>query len=163
MLVHLAFFFFFKQKTAYDMRISDWSSDVCSSDLVYGHHDAGVEPAWILLVGGASGGVEIGRGHPRSTHQHRAEAPAIVRHLAPFAADHTELHAEHRPALLAFQRQTILCGQETVLGLQRRGKAQRAGLRHAPGLSHLHPLVVKSTDHDGWYRRPADEIGRAHV
>src|SRR3546814_8118326 len=30
------FFFFFKQKTAYEMRISDWSSDVCSSDLVPG-------------------------------------------------------------------------------------------------------------------------------
>src|SRR3546814_8214932 len=29
----LCFFFFFKQKTAYEMRISDWSSDVCSSDL----------------------------------------------------------------------------------------------------------------------------------
>src|SRR3546814_7027206 len=29
----LLMFFFFKQKTAYDMRISDWSSDVCSSDL----------------------------------------------------------------------------------------------------------------------------------
>src|SRR3546814_5575281 len=29
------FFFFFKQKTAYEMRISDWSSDVCSSDLVF--------------------------------------------------------------------------------------------------------------------------------
>src|SRR3546814_4523724 len=38
-------FFFFKQKTAYEMRISDWSSDVCSSDLigqVEGHRlDAG--------------------------------------------------------------------------------------------------------------------------
>src|SRR3546814_5006504 len=32
MIVYL-FFFFFKQKTAYEMRISDWSSDVCSSDL----------------------------------------------------------------------------------------------------------------------------------
>src|SRR3546814_6641212 len=31
--VVIVFFFFFKQKTAYDMRISDWSSDVCSSDL----------------------------------------------------------------------------------------------------------------------------------
>src|SRR3546814_8911845 len=30
-------FFFFKQKTAYEMRISDWSSDVCSSDL--GNYD----------------------------------------------------------------------------------------------------------------------------
>src|SRR3546814_5326353 len=29
------YLFFFKQKTAYEMRISDWSSDVCSSDLVY--------------------------------------------------------------------------------------------------------------------------------
>src|SRR3546814_406796 len=29
----LMYFFFFKQKTAYEMRISDWSSDVCSSDL----------------------------------------------------------------------------------------------------------------------------------
>src|SRR3546814_7391612 len=29
----LCVFFFFKQKTAYEMRISDWSSDVCSSDL----------------------------------------------------------------------------------------------------------------------------------
>src|SRR3546814_3317605 len=30
---HLCVCFFFKQKTAYEMRISDWSSDVCSSDL----------------------------------------------------------------------------------------------------------------------------------
>src|SRR3546814_2538844 len=31
------FIFFFKQKTAYEMRISDWSSDVCSSDLSFRH------------------------------------------------------------------------------------------------------------------------------
>src|SRR3546814_4874208 len=30
----MMFLFFFKQKTAYEMRISDWSSDVCSSDLI---------------------------------------------------------------------------------------------------------------------------------
>src|SRR3546814_4715765 len=40
-------FFFFKQKTAYEMRISDWSSDVCSSDLLAG----GAE----LLQGGQQG------------------------------------------------------------------------------------------------------------
>src|SRR3546814_5472447 len=34
-------FFFFKQKTADEMRISDWSSDVCSSDL---HEDVGLAP-----------------------------------------------------------------------------------------------------------------------
>src|SRR3546814_18319812 len=32
--ISVSYFFFFKQKTAYEMRISDWSSDVCSSDLV---------------------------------------------------------------------------------------------------------------------------------
>src|SRR3546814_10753016 len=47
-------FFFFKQKTAYEMRISDWSSDVCSSDLQLGpgaildkHEGAVVAPASI--------------------------------------------------------------------------------------------------------------------
>src|SRR3546814_10448746 len=37
LLDHL--FFFFKQKTAYEVRISDWSSDVCSSDLADGRGD----------------------------------------------------------------------------------------------------------------------------
>src|SRR3546814_5343331 len=35
--------FFFKQKTAYERRISDWSSDVCSSDLQAGDHPEGPE------------------------------------------------------------------------------------------------------------------------
>src|SRR3546814_3127917 len=53
-------FFFFKQKTAYEMRISDWSSDVCSSDLgkMSTHRDA------IRELGGphkvASGLSEVG-------------------------------------------------------------------------------------------------------
>src|SRR3546814_5135485 len=34
-LLCMIVFFFFKQKTAYEMRISDWSSDVCSSDLLH--------------------------------------------------------------------------------------------------------------------------------
>src|SRR3546814_5031033 len=33
MALYICLLFFFKQKTAYEMRISDWSSDVCSSDL----------------------------------------------------------------------------------------------------------------------------------
>src|SRR3546814_7162897 len=35
MLYVVIYFFFFKQKTAYEVRISDWSSDVCSSDLLH--------------------------------------------------------------------------------------------------------------------------------
>src|SRR3546814_1617702 len=42
------FVFFFKQKTAYEMRISDWSSDVCSSDLVARAREAGAVVGHIL-------------------------------------------------------------------------------------------------------------------
>src|SRR3546814_5944356 len=55
-------FFFFKQKTAYEMRISDWSSDVCSSDLSASNRsgtasvpemaDAGEDHGEAVLVGG---------------------------------------------------------------------------------------------------------------
>src|SRR3546814_10102278 len=38
--VDVGLIFFFKQKTAYEMRISDWSSDVCSSDL------GDIDPEW---------------------------------------------------------------------------------------------------------------------
>src|SRR3546814_8740734 len=40
---------FFKQKTAYEMRISDWSSDVCSSDLGIKHIDLLAEPFDIVI------------------------------------------------------------------------------------------------------------------
>src|SRR3546814_7137287 len=45
----LGLFFFFKQKTAYEMRISDWSSDVCSSDLCMQHVGTAVGPARLAL------------------------------------------------------------------------------------------------------------------
>src|SRR3546814_4815948 len=45
----MLFFFFFKQKTSYEMRISDWSSDVCSSDLA-GERLAMLIPLQHLLV-----------------------------------------------------------------------------------------------------------------
>src|SRR3546814_9002873 len=47
-MYYSSFLFCFKQKTAYEMRISDWSSDVCSSDL----HEPGCE-GLILLRGGS--------------------------------------------------------------------------------------------------------------
>src|SRR3546814_20966386 len=43
-------FFFFKQKTAYEMRISDWSSDVCSSDLLVAKAFLQAERTALLLV-----------------------------------------------------------------------------------------------------------------
>src|SRR3546814_2332002 len=47
-------FFFFKQKTAYEMRISDWSSDVCSSDLDNSGTIAGEDYDGIRLIGGGA-------------------------------------------------------------------------------------------------------------
>src|SRR3546814_742147 len=46
-IIFVGVIFFFKQKTAYEMRISDWSSDVCSSDLLVGadvDHGGGFDP-----------------------------------------------------------------------------------------------------------------------
>src|SRR3546814_7023272 len=44
-------FFVFKQKTAYEMRISDWSSDVCSSDLVAAAPQFLVAPPRVSVAG----------------------------------------------------------------------------------------------------------------
>src|SRR3546814_2343113 len=72
--------FFFKQKTAYEMRISDWSSDVCSSDLVAAYAPRSSTPghllvrtcgrAWSADADGA-GGVEDPQRQPRGDEQHR--------------------------------------------------------------------------------------------
>src|SRR3546814_9903105 len=51
--VFILFFFFVKQKTAYEMRISDWSSDVCSSDLT------GIEVNLQFPYGTVSGYIEV--------------------------------------------------------------------------------------------------------
>src|SRR3546814_17264208 len=70
------FFFFFKQKTAYEMRISDWSSDVCSSDLF--PVDDAVDEIDSVLVG-------------RKRHQDTAIARGVAAR-----ADEFGLEAERR-------------------------------------------------------------------
>src|SRR3546814_5461780 len=62
-LLFTFYFFFFKQKTAYEMRISDWSSDVCSSDLIE-HEDltgTGAEDVSVAAV--ESGDLYAAFGH----------------------------------------------------------------------------------------------------
>src|SRR3546814_15750715 len=54
----IIFFFFFKQKTAYEMRISDWSSDVCSSDLMA--RAQGVNTGGMILAGMALSNALVG-------------------------------------------------------------------------------------------------------
>src|SRR3546814_9997635 len=71
-MLFYSFFFFFKQKTAYEMRISDWSSDVCSSDLRLAEDlvdaVAGGENARSRGAGGAAGGDDVAL----VVHLHRA-------------------------------------------------------------------------------------------
>src|SRR3546814_14521717 len=62
-------FFFFKQKTAYDLRISDWSSDVCSSDLKPGAGGVKTPPAPFTPPGRSA---ESQSGPSRSTNAERA-------------------------------------------------------------------------------------------
>src|SRR3546814_3013404 len=81
MPVHMSFqtlFFFFKQKTAYEMRISDWSSDVCSSDLV------DLVVTYVRLTGTRSGIDVAQMAHDRGMAVLFATAfcPAEARHLA---------------------------------------------------------------------------------
>src|SRR3546814_1478246 len=83
----LVFVFFFKQKTAYEMRISDWSSDVCSSDLTAGGGDGHGEqrradegPACRPLHVSAPGGRSAPRSIARacSPASRRAGSPALA-------------------------------------------------------------------------------------
>src|SRR3546814_14120725 len=74
--------FFFKQKTPYDMRSSDWSSYVCSSDLRH----RGLSPRHHI-----TGGIE---------HRHRAAAGGIARYRGfhrhrPAAAEQQPQHDQH--------------------------------------------------------------------
>src|SRR3546814_9735478 len=68
--------FFFKQKTAYEMRISDWSSDVCSSDLVAGEaHRIAQQRRGFALQKDAHRAPERRRGHSR--FESRIEPPPL--------------------------------------------------------------------------------------
>src|SRR3546814_5597029 len=67
-------FFFFKQKTAYDMRMSDWSSDVCSSDLNDGERREQVRK--YALCGKADGDAA----NAQSRHQTSDIHAQIIKH-----------------------------------------------------------------------------------
>src|SRR3546814_10988094 len=117
-LVCLIFFFFFKQKTAYEMRISDWSSDVCSSDLflvaqaVAAHDLVGELLAaehLFAAVQAAAVAQDVERGHRRADVDHRHDA--VIRDVArtgqtaECVLDRERLHAHHpRGQSAAFAR-----------------------------------------------------------
>src|SRR3546814_12477489 len=77
-------FFFFKQKTAYEVRISDWSSDVCSSDLTFRDPDG----LWARVrIEDVATPAAFARDPDRvhAFYNHRREA-LVAEHVAPNAA-----------------------------------------------------------------------------
>src|SRR3546814_4969702 len=85
MLFCVVFVFFFKQKTAYEMRISDWSSDVCSSDLEDLHVDGTVFGDGSVVTPGSVTGIRgpaVGAEHSRIVdveviHEFRADGVRV--------------------------------------------------------------------------------------
>src|SRR3546814_17681250 len=90
--------FFFKQKTAYEMRISDWSSDVCSSDLPGLATDGPELVGWHQLVGGIQGPQVhfdfVGAASEDGGTAAGTEKPPGV--VACFAVDRHRILREHR-------------------------------------------------------------------
>src|SRR3546814_20373172 len=90
-------FCFFKQKTAYEMRISDWSSDVCSSDLARVHDVVGIQrllhlphhrkgiavlgPEEAHLAGADAVLAGAGAAHGKGAHYHALVDALRPRHL----------------------------------------------------------------------------------
>src|SRR3546814_6125631 len=91
MVISALCFFFFKQKTAYEMRISDWSSDVCSSDLVR------EDPTNVnLLYIGTELGVFVSWDRGRSWASLRNNLPAVsVRDIRIHPREHDLIVATH--------------------------------------------------------------------
>src|SRR3546814_14492354 len=95
MLFYCSSFFFFKQKTAYEMRISDWSSDVCSSDLERKLCGLVAALAAVFEVGAEPGTEKLGLHPEPGSETDQAEAgrhrdDGVVR----FACDDAELVPE---------------------------------------------------------------------
>src|SRR3546814_3470681 len=95
------FVFFFKQKTAYEMRISDWSSDVCSSDLA-----GEASPAALGVVQVVHPGVHLGR---VGEHPHHALLVQVRRRDGAVAA--TDAASRERDLLRSEERRV---GKEGV-------------------------------------------------
>src|SRR3546814_2704972 len=108
--------FFFKQKTAYEMRISDWSSDVCSSDLreVEVAHDVG--HAGLLWIQAQDVDTEFAQ-------------------FGQFRAEVGDLLALHRNAVDAQEWTTLAGGQRHAVGIV--DAAEPAGILGQIGRAHV--------------------------
>src|SRR3546814_2423478 len=176
-------FFFFKQKTAYEMRISDWSSDVCSSDLprsilteLVGYADilSGNHRDIALLLDRDFG--EEGEGRRRAAAEAAFEAFPKLRVMAS-TARHVVDADRHRLSARIDARDGVAQTEEVALS----GIVDRIGAGDAFAAGVLHALLLgEDIEHaaaagpaltclkhslpgDASLFSRADQIGRAHV
>src|SRR3546814_4258137 len=149
-------FFFFKQKTAYEMRISDWSSDVCSSDLFHSSRwstTCATSSAPSLLAGSTAAPAS----RPTTDRPSATSPAAIVPPAAPRPTTHTSTTG------WMITRQGVCAAVEQPAGLDLRRRGPRRG-RDRTGI----PPTPSGEDGRTTGHRPClvvagDQIGRAHV
>src|SRR3546814_8071413 len=105
----MLFFFFFKQKTAYEMRISDWSSGVCSSDLTqYTEYDGADGVRLDNIFKRAAFALRFADGNPLISNQITGDSKILymrdirerVEALAPFLHFRSEEHTSELQSLM---------------------------------------------------------------
>src|SRR3546814_10605721 len=83
MVCYYMYIFFFKQKTAYEMRISDWSSDVCSSDLETDRSGEPLTRTWLSTSSrsprSASSSVAAASRSRSRSEEHTSELQSLMR------------------------------------------------------------------------------------
>src|SRR3546814_6050815 len=181
-MLFVVLFFFFKQKTAYEMRISDWSSDVCSSDLPPGESGCAANSSTALVAAAApTGSHPEFIGHDRSSGLGAGRLTSLqdvgqqgqktrtldrTRHLALLLGGHGGDPARHDLAALgheARQQLGVLVVDGRGAGARERARlatAHEGAAHRRPGnlqlahgsISLLFALTVART-----------KIGRAHV
>src|SRR3546814_17973879 len=124
------FVFFFKQKTAYEMRISDWSSDVCSSDLRFGYDDGRA------ILKGIT--IDIPAGH-------------TVAVVGPSGAGKSTL------ARLMYRFYDLTGGRITIDG-QDIAQVTQASLRAAVGIVPQDTVLVKDRKRAVWGKSGAERV-----
>src|SRR3546814_953552 len=140
-------FFFFKQKTAYEMRISDWSSDVCSSDLVFilNNQWMGMVRQWQELQHGS-----------RYSESYTASLPDFIRLAEAFGL--VGLRAEKPSEVDDVIREMIDTDRPVIVDM-RVDQTENCFPMIPSGAAH-NEMLLSLEDR---VATPASEIGRAHV
>src|SRR3546814_2189659 len=121
------FVFFFKQKTAYEMRISDWSSDVCSSDLIV-----------IVAVVGEPGLV-ADRCRDGADRARFATAQHVLERLQFVDSVQVERVVAERPALAVDLRRDEITPERAAHDMHHPGAREQ--------IADAQPVAVRSVEH----------------